>query len=71
VPDGEPGIPRLLKGSEVAVLLRVGPRTVTRYAEAKVIGSCRTPGGHRRYYEAEIRALAAGQRWEGQVTPAA
>ena len=48
---------RLLTPGEVAALFRVDPKTVTRWAAAGRISSIRTPGGHRRYREAEIRAL--------------
>lgn len=48
---------RLLTPSEVAVMFRVDPRTVTRWAKANKITSIRTLGGHRRYREAEIRRI--------------
>jgi excisionase family DNA binding protein len=48
---------RLLTPGEVAALFRVDPKTVTRWAASGRISSIRTPGGHRRYREAEIRAL--------------
>ncbi|WP_433316488.1 BldC family transcriptional regulator [Micromonospora sp. CA-269861] len=48
---------RLLKPFEVAALLRVDPKTVTRWAVVGRIGSIRTPGGHRRFLESEVRAL--------------
>ena len=47
----------LLTPAEVAALWRVDPKTVTRWAAAGKIGSIRTPGGHRRFREAEVRAL--------------
>ncbi|HEY3958672.1 MAG TPA: BldC family transcriptional regulator [Streptosporangiaceae bacterium] len=47
----------LLLRCEVAALLRVKPVTVTRWAAAGKIQTVRTPGGHRRYRESEIRAL--------------
>jgi excisionase family DNA binding protein len=50
---------RLLTPGEVAALFRVDPKTVTRWASAGRIGSIRTPGGHRRFHEAEVRALLA------------
>ncbi|MGH3935236.1 MAG: BldC family transcriptional regulator [Pseudonocardiaceae bacterium] len=50
---------RLLTPGEVAALFRVDPKTVTRWASAGRIGSIRTPGGHRRFREAEVRALLA------------
>ena len=47
----------LLTPSEVAILFRVDPKTVTRWAKAGKISSIRTLGGHRRYRESEIRSL--------------
>ncbi len=52
---------RLLTPGEVAALFRVDPKTVTRWASAGRIGSIRTPGGHRRFRESEVRALLAGE----------
>jgi excisionase family DNA binding protein len=48
---------RLLTPGEVATLFRVDPKTVTRWAAAGRINSIRTPGGHRRFRESEIREL--------------
>jgi excisionase family DNA binding protein len=48
---------RLLTPGEVASLFRVDPKTVTRWAAAGRINSIRTPGGHRRFRESEIREL--------------
>ena len=42
---------------EVAVLFRVDPKTVTRWAAAGRIASIRTPGGHRRFRADDVRAL--------------
>lgn len=42
-------------------MFRVDPKTVTRWAAAGRIGSIRTPGGHRRFRESEVRALLAGE----------
>lgn len=57
---------RLLTPGEVAALFRVDPKTVTRWAAAGRIGSIRTPGGHRRFRESEVRALLEG---EGLMEP--
>jgi excisionase family DNA binding protein len=54
------GRERLLTPGEVATLFRVDPKTVTRWASAGRIGSIRTPGGHRRFRESEVRALLRG-----------
>jgi excisionase family DNA binding protein len=48
---------RLLTPGEVAALFRVDPKTVTRWAASGRISSIRTPGGHRRFRESEVRAL--------------
>ena len=50
----------LLTPGEVAVLFRVDPKTVTRWAQAGKISAVRTLGGHRRFHEAEIRQLLQG-----------
>jgi excisionase family DNA binding protein len=50
---------RLLTPGEVAALFRVDPKTVTRWATAGRIGSIRTPGGHRRFRESEVKTLLA------------
>jgi len=50
---------RLLTPGEVALMFRVDPKTVTRWASAGRIGSIRTPGGHRRFRESEVRGLLA------------
>lgn len=49
----------LLTPGEVATLFRVDPKTVTRWASAGRIGSIRTPGGHRRFRESEVRRMLA------------
>ena len=46
---------------EVAAVFRVDARTVTRWAVAGKLTSIRTLGGHRRYYRAEVDAIAAGK----------
>lgn len=49
----------LLTPGEVAVLFRVDPKTVSRWAKAGKLSSVRTLGGHRRFRESEIRELVA------------
>ena len=44
----------LLTPAEVAVLFRVNPKTVTRWARAGKISAIRTLGGHRRFKASEI-----------------
>jgi len=48
---------KMLTPGEVAALFRVDPKTVARWAKAGKLRSARTPGGHRRFYESEVRAL--------------
>ena len=57
---------RLLTPGEVAALFRVDPKTVTRWAASGRISSIRTPGGHRRFRESEVRALLRGEAGTGQ-----
>lgn len=60
---------RLLTPGEVAVMFRVDPKTVTRWAAAGRIGSTRTPGGHRRFRESEVRKLLAEGSRPRTMTP--
>lgn len=61
---------RLLTPGEVATLFRVDPKTVTRWAAAGRIGGIRTPGGHRRFRESEVRALLEGKKnWDAGAEP--
>jgi excisionase family DNA binding protein len=53
---GESG---LLTPQEAARLLGLCSKTVVRLADAGKLSPARTPGGHRRYREAEVRALLA------------
>ena len=57
----EPWEDRLMTPREVADLFRVDPPTVNRWADAGKLASIRTPGGHRRYRESEVRALLRGE----------
>jgi excisionase family DNA binding protein len=49
---------RLITPGETAKILAVDPKTVARYARQGKLSYSRTLGGHRRFYENEIRALA-------------
>ena len=62
-----PDIPSYLYTAEVADLLHVSPKTVSRWAKKGKLPFLKTLGGHRRYPAAEIRRLAA----ELQVQPTA
>lgn len=59
----------LLTPGEVASLFRVDPKTVTRWASAGRIGSIRTPGGHRRFRESEVRSMLASLTSEALPQP--
>jgi excisionase family DNA binding protein len=50
----------LLTPAEVAALLFVDPKTVTRWARAGKLDAIRTPGGHRRYRRTDVLAIMAG-----------
>jgi excisionase family DNA binding protein len=50
----------LLTPAEVAAILYVDPKTVTRWAKAGKLESFRTPGGHRRFLKSEILTLITG-----------
>ncbi len=47
----------LLTPGEVAELMRVDPKTVTRWAAADRISSIKTIGGHRRYKAGTLKRL--------------
>jgi len=47
----------LLTPGEVAIMFRVNPKTVTRWARSGKISAVRTLGGHRRFRASEIRRL--------------
>jgi excisionase family DNA binding protein len=58
---------RYLRTAEVADILYVSPKTVSRWAKEGKLPFLKTLGGHRRYPAAEIRQLAD----ELQVRPTA
>ncbi|HUG87736.1 MAG TPA: helix-turn-helix domain-containing protein [Actinomycetota bacterium] len=49
-----------LKTAEVAEILHVSPKTVTRWAKDGKLPHSRTLGGHRRFPAEAIRRLAEG-----------
>jgi excisionase family DNA binding protein len=59
-PSGKaaPEGPRYLHTAEVADILHVSPKTVSRWATEGKLPFLKTLGGHRRYPAAEIRQLA-------------
>ena len=66
-PSAAPDADHLLTPGEVASLFRVDPKTVTRWASAGRIGSIRTPGGHHRFRESEVRRMLASLTSEAQL----
>jgi excisionase family DNA binding protein len=54
--------PSYLRTAEVADILYVSPKTVSRWAKQGKLPFLRTLGGHRRYPEAKIRELASQLR---------
>jgi excisionase family DNA binding protein len=53
---------RLLFPREVAAMLRVNPKTVTRWAIDGKIAAVKTPGGHRRFRESVVLAILNGDQ---------
>ena len=56
--------PSYLLPAEVADILHVSPKTVSRWAKEGKLPFMKTLGGHRRYPEAEIRELVDDLRQE-------
>jgi excisionase family DNA binding protein len=52
----------LLTPSDVAAVLFVDPKTVTRWATAGKLPAVRTPGGHRRFLRSDVMSLLDGLR---------
>jgi excisionase family DNA binding protein len=48
-----------LRSAEVAAILQVSPKTISRWAQQGLLPYQRTLGGHRRYPPATIDELAA------------
>lgn len=63
----QPKKPDHLKTAEVAGMLHVSPKTVTRWAKDGKLPHSRTLGGHRRFPAQQIRQLAEGLIQVGQV----
>ncbi len=57
----------LLTPAEVAAILFVDPKTVTRWARAGKLDSIRTPGGHRRYLRTDVLAIMSGAHHSQQA----
>jgi len=56
--------PSYLRAAEVADILHVSPKTVSRWAKEGKLPFMKTLGGHRRYPEAKIRELVDELREE-------
>lgn len=56
--QSKPTEPTMLTSSQAAGILHVSPKTVGRWAAEGKLPFQRTLGGHRRYPDNEIRALA-------------
>lgn len=64
-PKPEPVDPdALMTPAEVARLFKCDAKTINRWGRKGLLTSIRTLGGHRRYYEAEVRALLDEGRQE-------
>jgi excisionase family DNA binding protein len=59
--------PSDLRTAQVADLLYVSPKTVSRWAKEGKLPFLKTLGGHRRFPEAEIRELAEELREEAMT----
>lgn len=58
---------RLLRAGEVAMLLQVSRRSVAAWAQRGLLPYIETPGGHRRFRAADVRALVSKLRCFAEV----
>jgi excisionase family DNA binding protein len=56
--SGPTALPAYLRTAEVAALLHVSPKTITRWAKEGRLPHSRTLGGHRRYSAEDIQKIA-------------
>lgn len=70
-PAASSGGDRYLRTAEVARLLYVSPKTITRWASEGKLPSVRTLGGHRRFPERPIRDIAERLAQESMTASAA
>ena len=56
--DTGSSLPSYLRTAEVAAILHVSPKTITRWAKEGRLPHSRTLGGHRRYSADDIRKIA-------------
>jgi excisionase family DNA binding protein len=59
-----PSTASFLRSADVAAILQVSPKTISRWARQGLLPYQRTLGGHRRYPEPAIRELAASLHQE-------
>lgn len=57
--------------SEAATVVGVHPSTLRDWAERGLVAHLRTPGGHRRFQEFELRAFITGRSHGGALVPLA
>ncbi len=68
VTEGQSRPSRWISLSRACNLLGVNESTLRRWADAGYVRSFRTPGGHRRFAEDDLRALMAGQERPGPAS---
>lgn len=57
----------LMTPGEVALLFKVDPKTVSRWARSKRLPSIVTPGGHHRFYREDVETFIAQAKAGGQM----
>jgi excisionase family DNA binding protein len=67
--DPETSTTRWITLGQACKLLGVNESTLRRWADAGHVRSFRTPGGHRRFSEDDLRALVAGQTAKAEQEP--
>jgi excisionase family DNA binding protein len=60
-------LPAMLTPAELARIMRVDPKTVTRWCRDGRLAAVRTPGGHRRFPVAVVLAFLRGMGFEDQA----
>ena len=63
---GGPKEPKWVNLSRACEILGVNESTVRRWADSEQIRCFRTPGGHRRFAEADLQALTEGRRRDAE-----
>ena len=65
---GLPDAERMLRPREVALLFKVDPKTVTRWAKTGRLTPVVLPSGHRRYRAVDVEALMSSTSRKMRVT---